>query len=283
MPMPSGKMNQREREIGARLREFRTRTHWPQTEFGKVVGLTRDQLASIEGGRTPLRYDQAWRIRISFNLNFEWLAWNRGDVCSASGDDFPAPESGQVGARALFTDVADLVARNERGASSLAEGADEPLDVDLASRLSARRRIEREMEDWLAQVPTESVLDLAKSVIGAGQDFVTTTKRESEPTIAARREALDWDRIRRQNASRFVKFAEMPSDQKRIDADVSSRQSDSGMTKLESLLCQIDEVLGSDSAARPSLVAKLGGVSRQQLNDWLSRRFKPNDVHARRS
>lgn len=64
----------REVEICRRLREFRRSIKWSQALFAKALGLTRDQVASLEYGRTPLRYHLGNKICFVFQINQRWLA-----------------------------------------------------------------------------------------------------------------------------------------------------------------------------------------------------------------
>lgn len=73
VPVPSRLMNDREMAICRRLRDLRIQLGWSQTEFAHAVGTTRDQLASIEYGRNPLRFWLADRICEKFETCQQWL------------------------------------------------------------------------------------------------------------------------------------------------------------------------------------------------------------------
>ena len=70
----------REQEIGARVRQAREWANLSQASiaYGLSVGqprqLTRDQIASIELGRTPLRCDVAYRVCKLLGISQRWLA-----------------------------------------------------------------------------------------------------------------------------------------------------------------------------------------------------------------
>jgi transcriptional regulator with XRE-family HTH domain len=78
VPKKSGLMSDAEAKIGARIKEFRERIEWPQSGFAYEVGITRNKLASIEYGWTPLRYALALRMCQRFNLSRLWLAKGTG-------------------------------------------------------------------------------------------------------------------------------------------------------------------------------------------------------------
>lgn len=74
MPKKSGLMSKSEAVIGARIKEFRERIEWPQSVFAHEVGVTRNKLAGIEYGTTPLRYGLALRICRRYRISRLWLA-----------------------------------------------------------------------------------------------------------------------------------------------------------------------------------------------------------------
>src|SRR5260370_26729483 len=70
-------MNDREREICDRIRQFRESTKWTQDDVSKELGITRDRWASVEYGRIPLRYELAKRIAEKFDVGLHWIAEGR--------------------------------------------------------------------------------------------------------------------------------------------------------------------------------------------------------------
>lgn len=71
---PNARITQREREICFRVQQVRRTIGWQQSNFARQIGITRDRLANIERGRTPLRFDLAVRICRVFDVRIEWLA-----------------------------------------------------------------------------------------------------------------------------------------------------------------------------------------------------------------
>ncbi len=63
-------MNEREHQICERIRQFRESTKWSQDDVSKELGISRDRWASVEYGRTPLRYDLAKRLADVLKRNF---------------------------------------------------------------------------------------------------------------------------------------------------------------------------------------------------------------------
>jgi transcriptional regulator with XRE-family HTH domain len=108
MPNESGKVTAREREIGERARRFRESINWPQSAMAPEVDLSRDRLASVEYGRTPLRYPAGYRLCFIFDVNPGWLADGVGEMRAAAGAlDLPTPD--RQPKRALFSEIWDKV------------------------------------------------------------------------------------------------------------------------------------------------------------------------------
>jgi transcriptional regulator with XRE-family HTH domain len=113
MPNKSGKVTAREREIGERARRFRESINWPQSAMAPEVDLSRDRLASVEYGRTPLRYPAGYRLCFIFDVNPRWLADGVGEMKASAGAlALPTPESQPR--RALFSAIWDKVGEKQR-------------------------------------------------------------------------------------------------------------------------------------------------------------------------
>jgi len=106
MPKKSGLETPREIQIGQRVKRFRDQINWPQPAFAVELGISRDKLASIEYGRTPLKYAVGYRLCFIFDVNHQWLATGNGEVKDATAAlELPLPES--VRTRALFSEICD--------------------------------------------------------------------------------------------------------------------------------------------------------------------------------
>jgi transcriptional regulator with XRE-family HTH domain len=104
MPKKSGLATPREAQIGERVRRFREQIKWPQSAFADELGISRDKLASIEYGRTPLRYAIGYRLCFIFDVNYRWLASGSGEMKAATASlEMPRPEG--IPGRALFSAV----------------------------------------------------------------------------------------------------------------------------------------------------------------------------------
>jgi transcriptional regulator with XRE-family HTH domain len=106
MPKKSGLVTPREVKIGQRVKRFRDQINWPQPAFASELGISRDKLASIEYGRTPLRYAIGYRLCFIFDVNHQWLANGNGEVKAATAAlELPRPEG--LPDRALFSAICD--------------------------------------------------------------------------------------------------------------------------------------------------------------------------------
>ncbi len=76
----SAKINQREREIGQRLRNFRETKLISRTAFATSIGIGYQRLESYEAGRVPLPYKIFKAINAVFFVSPRWLV---------TGDDPP--------------------------------------------------------------------------------------------------------------------------------------------------------------------------------------------------
>lgn len=102
---------------------------WPQPAFAHELGLTKDQLASIEYVRTPLRYEVGYRLCYMLDVNQEWLANGRGPVTPFTRQG-GAPLPNSVPKKMLFSDVfADAL----RGSSKLCS------DVEIQTKSACGR------------------------------------------------------------------------------------------------------------------------------------------------
>lgn len=109
VPKISGKMDARETMIGTRVRLIRGSIRWSQSAFAAEIGTTRDQLASIEYGRTPLRFDLAVRICRTFDCRPYWLVNSHGDARPYVPVVLTREDRAKFKANTLLSSVYDLV------------------------------------------------------------------------------------------------------------------------------------------------------------------------------
>lgn len=200
MPKKSSLMNDREREICRRVREFRESIKWPQPAFAYELGITRDQLASVEYCRTPLRYDLALRAGIAYDMSLHWLGTGEGPVTSLWGSGTGLHPK-DVPDGALFSEVFDNYLREyaadetavELEVRSMADGAEDLGDPPLPDPLgyiveAVSKRLNR------LKTPTEKT-HFARSLIQVMLQLdgrIRRRRRAKQVTVAAPTASEPW-------------------------------------------------------------------------------------------
>ena len=69
-----------------RIKEIRKLLNLTQTEFGRKIGLSRDAVANIEGGRSEIKDIVVKSICRDFDINNEWLIFGKGNMRSDDSD-----------------------------------------------------------------------------------------------------------------------------------------------------------------------------------------------------
>lgn len=80
MPSEVRKVSQPHLSIAQRLRAARQRQGVTQTVLAEAMGISRDQLASVESYRVPLRFWPSLRACDFLKLSLRWLATGAGDA-----------------------------------------------------------------------------------------------------------------------------------------------------------------------------------------------------------
>jgi transcriptional regulator with XRE-family HTH domain len=78
-------MNDGEREIASRVRKVRFAEQLSQSQFARALGLSRDRIACVEYGRTPLSVDIADKLALKFDVGLKWLATGAGRMKPSIG------------------------------------------------------------------------------------------------------------------------------------------------------------------------------------------------------
>jgi transcriptional regulator with XRE-family HTH domain len=184
MPKKSGLITQREADIGRRVRQVREHIKWPQPAFAGELDISRDRLASIEYGRTPLRYEIGYRLCIIFEINPRWLAEGAGEMkCTLLSPDLPKPEG--FPDRSLFSRIYD-----ETIASKSATSRKKPApraarkakqDQVLRANFDATSHVVRGLTDLLAKEKFRSPLErqeFALRITGYARELALSLRRE---------------------------------------------------------------------------------------------------------
>jgi transcriptional regulator with XRE-family HTH domain len=147
-------MNHWECAIGARVKTVREEIRWPQSPFAEQIEITRNQLASIEYGRTPLRYDVAWRLRGAFGISLRWLGEEEGVADGFMHDELPVPTGTGLPARALLSEVVKkFPAGSGRGLAAIGSQADPAEALEVAHRWFHDTALKIHVEHWIARLP----------------------------------------------------------------------------------------------------------------------------------
>ncbi len=74
-------------EIGKRLTFVRKDKGFSQEKMGKVAGLSRTYIGSVEVGKQHPSFDFLIKVSQAFNVSLDWLVYGRGQMHVISEDD----------------------------------------------------------------------------------------------------------------------------------------------------------------------------------------------------
>jgi DNA-binding XRE family transcriptional regulator len=103
MPKKSGLINGEEVEICRRFRQLRAMSGWSQTDFGKALRVTRDQIANVELERNPLQFSLGDSACSKLDICQQWLATGREPLRGYI--ELPSETGVEIGLRELFSTV----------------------------------------------------------------------------------------------------------------------------------------------------------------------------------
>jgi transcriptional regulator with XRE-family HTH domain len=308
VPKTSGKMTDWERAICARLKTIREAIRWSQSAFAEQLGISKDQLASIEYGRTPLRYDIAWRLRQGFGISLRWLEEGVGIADHAEHDALPMPGATGLSPRVLLSKVvrnfpfgrseklvpvgpeAPAIGKPKAAAKAkLSEKNSDPAKIAKAvtaviggresatGKTDAMHRAIHEaflkgmVEDWIASAPLSKVEELTNLLMRTVNGFLSSFPDQPVAEIDARSDAVMWERIRAANARRILVAKEFhKKGLTDVDALVTLPPVKSQLKNLLADANRLTEEPGKKSELADFLGAPLASVSR-----WLSGKREP--------
>ena len=76
--------------MNERIKQIRKDLHLTQTEFGQKIGLSRDAMANIEGGRIEIKDIVLKSICREFGANYDWLVNGTGEMFQDDDSDAQA-------------------------------------------------------------------------------------------------------------------------------------------------------------------------------------------------
>ena len=190
-------------QIANRLRLFRETIRWSQAELAKAIGLTRNQIANMEAGRTPLRYVIAYRIRDVCSVRLGELAYDEHDGRRFSEALFPLPSDLRISKRSLLRDVAAIV--GDPGIGKLEKlGPDygfvtENLASELFGVFMGLRSL---VWEWVVAAPDGKAEGLLQLLANAAQNFLKQFPEEPPENQDRRSRALHDEELRYKNSNR---------------------------------------------------------------------------------
>src|SRR5580658_4184260 len=179
MPHKSGLVDQREIDIGRRVQQAREYINWPQPAFAAELEISRDRLASVEYGRTPLRYPVGYRLCVIFDISPEWLAHGTGNMKSEQVlPDLPMPEG--LPAKAMYSRIYDQAVSGKPMAGKKSARRQSP-DEDLIPNFDATTYIVRGLTDLLSKEKFRGPLErqeFALEITSYARDLALRLRRD---------------------------------------------------------------------------------------------------------
>lgn len=195
--------------MAQRLRVARTDAGFSQGHLAMKMGISRDQLASVETGRARLRFWPAWRACFELNINPSWLAAGKVDKSPFVFFGFEPKEKDAITERTPFSEGFSMIGnyyeaewaeaaahvRAGRGlAINSAEGEQATLDTiterDSPSLMSRWDRL-RERVKIVAR-PYGAKSRIARDLGVTRQAVDQWIKRSTAPTADTTLRLLEW-------------------------------------------------------------------------------------------
>ena len=278
MAIGNQKMNEHEREIGERLKLYREGIRFSQASFSNVIGISRDQLASVECGRTPLKYSIAWEIRSKFRVSINWLWCGDPSPHDLSEDTIlPSPDSVEVGKNALLTEVFHKFHKLEGHPPPLNPKTEIKVKKVKVDRIEIGHRwmyamlLRLESDNLIANVPDGYVVDFYNKVKEFTKVYLEALPRDSRELIDARMDGMEWVEMR----SKVI--ASLPTGEgwnKNNLTDAESLDNNSDVkSPLPAFLERIKKA--SSATGKKSELAKFLGAPLASVSRWLSGEREP--------
>ena len=286
MPHKSGLVDQREVDIGRRVQQVREYINWPQPAFAAELEISRDRLASVEYGRTPLRYPVGYRLCVIFDINPEWLANGTGNIKSEQVlPDLPTPEG--LPPKAMYSRIYDQSASGKPVAGkkpTRRQSADEELIPDF----DATTYIVRGLTDLLSKEKFRSPLErqeFALEITSYARDLALRLRRDNTRdralAVSSRRGGLstkpaDLTGVPARNAKMVVQLREGI---KRLEQEIDKL--DAAMKSLNPVAIDPSRLPRPDSMEVVRLEGAMDKIAQQieeaerKIKAVMSKRYRP--------
>lgn len=238
VPKRSGLMSSQESVICSRLCNVRVRAGWSQAAFAEHIGITRDQLASMEYGRTPIRYWLGDLVCQRFNVCQRWFV--KGESPKRGYIGLPPEIIQEIPKGELFSTIYET--RIGRIVNKQIEES-EAMARTIAQQAGAAGKI---LEDrlynlaacWFQRIPPHLYDDYFRELMSVSSDFFQRHRREFEsgewppPVVVGANE----EKKLLTNVTEYAKHATVKSEManllKRLQKATSQRGTKSKLAKL---------------------------------------------------
>ena len=262
-------MNDWERETGARVKTVRESIRWSQSAFAGQLGITKDQLASVEYGRTPLRYDIAWRLRQTFGISLRWLEAGFSFPDAFELDGLPTPAATGLPVRALLSEVVRKFQSTAAPAPKVirpqAKEAPE-LVTEAMYRASSEALLKARIEEWIARLPDGRVPCFTEQISAVGEALVVSFPKEPVGVVQRRREEIMWQRMRVTNARKMLDAAALQK--KMLTGAAISGTMPSVKSQVDNLVVTLNRLTGK--RGKKTELARFLGAPLASVSRWLS-------------
>ena len=181
------KLSETDQGICDRFKLAREEAGVTQEKIGRHIGLSRDQVASIELKRVPLRFWPGWRFCSELDINAAWLAYGDEPMrpCIDFFKVFMAPPSIEddpdIDFINGFAEIGDRYHTlfREQGTTKRRVGA---LCGELSKRVHAggsahKQAITALVDTWLSDVGPDNRDALLAHLVSAAQEFKRALKK----------------------------------------------------------------------------------------------------------
>lgn len=255
------KLEEQEKEIGRRLREFREGLCVPQTRFAKKAGIDRQRLVALESGRGRLKWIEFLDIAEAWEINPGWLKTGKGERktlfdFTSMPEDIEAGEAFSKVQPPTFSLSSEDVGEAGRKVLERHEDRLHSL-VSTFEKMSARERLEAVM-DARFSLGLESIETAVRSAAKARADAESVMARR-----IAKAERLFQEGKKKSNAE--------------LDTNAALADTSGVPSKYKSWpqLREAVKHLSGKRGGRKALAERFG-VTRQTVHAWLKGTNEPS-------
>jgi len=187
-------------EICKRIKEFRMLIGLSRVMFARKAGIDSSQIANYEHGRSPLRFGDAHKIILAFDLNPRWLATGQKPVELILA--WTKLHSWNEHHEALFSDIYQRFFKHslefEHG-SMLGHLGTSGAEIPIQLRVNAEIALISRVQEWTASVRDARLPEFVSGLCQYADEFFDKEPME-HPNVAKRRR-LEMDAIKARAAA----------------------------------------------------------------------------------